>query len=124
MVSSGSQCRVLRAETEDDQRFFMKGCYVGSDDEVIITSALSIVMPKHFREPLSIQWKFRWMLLEDYGHLMTETYGDPMSDRTCLRDTNLELVEKILKYWAGVQKESINHIYYLVHAGVPELGPK
>lgn len=28
IVSSGSQGRVLRAETEDGQRFFMKGCNV------------------------------------------------------------------------------------------------
>lgn len=94
------------------------------DDEVPITSALSKSMPKHFREPLSINWELWWMLLEDYGNPMSEVYGDPMSGATCLRETKPELIDHVLKYWAGVQKESINHVDDLVRAGVPLLGPK
>lgn len=66
MVSSGIQGRVLKAEMDGGQRFFMKGCNLGRNDEVLVTSALDKVMHKRFHSPLSIRWEDRWILLEDY----------------------------------------------------------
>lgn len=47
-----------------------------------------------------------------------------MSETGCSRETTPELVEKVLKYWAVVQKESINFVDDLLRSGVRAMGPK
>ncbi len=88
----------------------MKAVLPEKHDEVHVACALGDIMPKYFRAPIAVEESRRWMVMEDFGRVM--------SSEECSMSKNLDTFREVVGDWASIQLESVQVVDDLVRAGV------
>lgn len=107
---------VLRARTETGETFYMKAAIPNKNWEVFVAAALSEVLGDYFAAPLATNDKLGYLLMKDYGKLLSQD--------DCSLISNPETYRYIQRDWAEKQRMSIELVDELERRGVPVRGPQ
>lgn len=109
-ISAALNGSMLRAETSDGSRLFMKSVMEGPYDEIRITNAIHTVMKDRFGDVLFVDEERRFMLMRDYGTPIVKADFYLSCDGDTARD--------VLRQWVEVQKDSVAVVEELCKSGV------
>lgn len=115
-VSANDGGCVLRAESETGEKFYMKAGYPEENSEVFVLQALGEVMGDVFDSPLATDTKSGFLLMTDYGKLL--------SQEECSLESGPETYGYVQREWAERQRRPIEVLDELELQGVPMCGPQ